>query len=186
MCRPRNFRKNVDVPAQDKAAAEEIQTRILDLIASNLTFEKLRPTIVKAYLEVFTEDEIDGILGFYQSPAGKAMLQKSPQLMMRMMGATQQQTGDIAAEIKKITEEVRAKYPKAVGIRPSRDRRESRESTDQRSLICRSAGQTSGAAQSCRILIWRNIPNSRRTDVTNGSVRLGHACLVRSNRQRGF
>ena len=106
------LRKNVDIPAEGKAAAEEIQTRILDLIASDLTFEKLRPTMVKAYLEVFTEDEIDGILGFYQSPAGKAMLQKTPQLMIRMMGATQQQTGDIAAEIKKITDEVRAKYQK--------------------------------------------------------------------------
>jgi hypothetical protein len=61
-------------------------------------------------VEVFTEDELDGILAFYQSSAGKAMLQKSPQLMMRMMGAAQQQTADVTAEIKRITEEVGAKY----------------------------------------------------------------------------
>lgn len=106
------LRKNGDVPTQDRAAAEEIQTRIMDLIANNMSFEKLKPTMVKAYMDVFTEDEIDGILGFYQSPAGTAMLQKSPQLLMRMMGAAQQQSGDLAAEIKKITDEVRAKYQK--------------------------------------------------------------------------
>jgi hypothetical protein len=106
------LRKNVDVQTQDTSAAEEIQTRIMDLIAKNMSFEKLKPTMVKAYMEVFTEDEIDGILGFYQSPAGRAMLQKSPQLMIRMIGATQQQSGDLVAEIKKITDEVRAKYQK--------------------------------------------------------------------------
>ena len=106
------LRKNVDVPTQDTSAAEEIQTRIMDLIASNMSFEKLKPTMIKAYMDVFTEDEIDGILGFYQSPAGRAMLQKSPQVMIRMMGATQQQSGDLAAEIKRITDEVRAKYQK--------------------------------------------------------------------------
>jgi len=106
------LRKNVDVPTQDTSAAEEIQTRIMDLIASNMSFEKLKPTMIKAYMDVFTEDEIDGILGFYQSPAGRAMLEKSPQVMIRMMGATQQQSGDLAAEIKRITDEVRAKYQK--------------------------------------------------------------------------
>ena len=106
------LRKNVDVPTQDTSAAEEIQTRIMDLIASNMSFEKLKPAMIKAYMDVFTEDEIDGILGFYQSPAGRAMLQKSPQVMIRMMGATQQQSGDLAAEIKRITDEVRAKYQK--------------------------------------------------------------------------
>ena len=72
----------------------------------------VKPAMIKAYMDVFTEDEIDGILGFYQSPAGRAMLQKSPQVMIRMMGATQQQSGDLAAEIKRITDEVRAKYQK--------------------------------------------------------------------------
>jgi hypothetical protein len=104
------MRKNVAVPTQDKAAAEEIQTRMMDVMASHMSFEKLRPTMVKAYLDVFTEEEIDGILGFYQSPAGKAMLQKSPQLMVHIMGAAQQQMGDITAELKKITDEVNAKY----------------------------------------------------------------------------
>ena len=56
----------------------DVQSKNLDLTKSRMSWEKLRPAYVKAYSETFSEEEIDGILAFYESLAGRAMQAKMP------------------------------------------------------------------------------------------------------------
>ena len=85
------------------AKAQEIQTRIFDLVKSRLSWDKMRPEYVRLYSEVFSDDEISGMLAFYQSPAGRAMLQKMPALMKQIMEMVQSQMADLMPEIQRIT-----------------------------------------------------------------------------------
>ena len=72
--------------------------------------KKLKPMFVQIYAELFTEEEINGIVSFYKSPAGKAMIEKMPQMMQRMMPMMQKLMGDLQPEIKKIIEEAKQKH----------------------------------------------------------------------------
>jgi uncharacterized protein len=91
-------------PAQ-QTQAQELQGKILDLVKAHLSWDKMRPEYVKLYSETFSDDEIDGMLAFYQSPAGHAMLEKMPALMPKIMALAQAQMGDLMPEIQRITRE---------------------------------------------------------------------------------
>jgi len=95
-------------PAQ-QAKALELQGRILDLVKERMTWDKMRPQYVRIYDETFSDAEIDGILAFYQSPAGRAMLEKMPLLMPKVMSMAQAQVGDLMPEILRLSKEAAEK-----------------------------------------------------------------------------
>lgn len=98
---------NKDVPAEDRAKIDEIQRKMMATIGENLS--KAKPALAKVYTDTYTEEEIDGILGFYKSPAGKAFIQKMPDVMQRSMPVMMQMMGDMQAQMKSIMEGSKAK-----------------------------------------------------------------------------
>src|SRR5579864_1634581 len=91
--------------AEQAAQARQIQSKILDLVKARISWEKMRPQYVKLYSETFSDEEISGMLGFYQSPAGRAMLAKMPTLTTKIMQIAQAQMTDLMPEIQRITRE---------------------------------------------------------------------------------
>jgi hypothetical protein len=94
-----------NLPPEEKAKAGEMQQKVFDLVSAKLSWEKFKPAIVQIYGEVYTDEELDGILAFYRSPAGKAMIEKMPQLMSRTMALVQKMTADMQPEIQKMVRE---------------------------------------------------------------------------------
>jgi hypothetical protein len=99
--------KQTDMPAERRAKVSEMQENIMALVADRLS--KAKPALVKIYADTYTEAEIDGILAFYKSPPGKAMLEKMPQVMKRSMPVMMQMMGDVQREMKKMREEMKQK-----------------------------------------------------------------------------
>jgi hypothetical protein len=72
-----------------------------------LAWENLEPIYRDIYRRTFTGEDIDGIIAFYESPAGQRMLEKMPELMQNTMAAMQQlvvpmlqqMERDLAAEV---------------------------------------------------------------------------------------
>jgi uncharacterized protein len=87
------------------AQAREVQTKILDLVKARISWEKMRPQYVKLYAETFSDEEIGGMLAFYGSPAGRAMLEKMPALVTKIMEVAQGQMKDVLPEIQRIIRE---------------------------------------------------------------------------------
>ncbi len=90
---------------KERAHAREIQAKIMDLVKDRMSWEKMRPVYVKMYSETFTDEEIDGMLAFYQSPAGRAMLEKMPQLVAKIMALAQSQMAGLMPEIERLVKE---------------------------------------------------------------------------------
>ena len=98
-----------DATPEQRAKAQEMQNKVMDLIKARMSWERLRPQYAKLYDETFTESEIDGILAFYDSPAGRAMLEKMPVLMQKSMSLAQTQMADLLPEIERLTREAKQK-----------------------------------------------------------------------------
>lgn len=96
-----------DIPAEQRAKVGEMQGKMMALVA--VSFSKAKPALAKVYTDTYTEEEIDGILAFYKSPAGKAFLQKMPEVMQRSMPVMMQMMGDLQPEIKKMMEGMQEK-----------------------------------------------------------------------------
>jgi uncharacterized protein len=88
---------------QQKSRRREALDKIAKLTRDRL--RKVRPDMVKAYSETFTDEEIDGLLAFYESPAGKASITKIPAVNARMGGIIQAEINAISAEINKLAED---------------------------------------------------------------------------------
>ena len=96
-----------DMPAEQRAKVGEMQEKIMALIVASLN--KAKPALAKVYTDTYTEEEIDGILAFYKSPAGKAFIQKMPEVMQRSMPVMMQMMGDLQPEIKTMIEGLKEK-----------------------------------------------------------------------------
>jgi hypothetical protein len=74
-----------------------------------VSLNRAKPALAKVYTDTYTEEEIDGILAFYKSPAGKAFLQKMPEVMQRSMPVMMQMIGDLQPEMKTMMEGIKGK-----------------------------------------------------------------------------
>ncbi len=65
----------------------------------------MKPEYVRLYDEVYSDEELNGILAFYKSPAGQAFLNKMPLLMTKSMEIAQRRMAAVMPELQRITKE---------------------------------------------------------------------------------
>lgn len=99
----------MELPAEARDSAVEIQKRTAAMVRKMLSWEAMKPRFIDLYASTYTEPELDGILSFYNSAAGKAMLKKMPQLMQRSMLISQEAMATLMPEMAKIIEEMKQK-----------------------------------------------------------------------------
>ncbi len=98
-----------DSSPEAKAEAAQAADKLIAQIQEHIGWDKMKPEYIRLYDEVYTDEEISGILAFYKSPAGQAFLTKMPQLMAKIMEVTQRQMVELTPEIQRITKEAAEK-----------------------------------------------------------------------------
>lgn len=93
---------SMNLSAADAEKTREVQAEIMKLIEEEFSWERVKPEYVKLYADLFTEDELAGLIAFYQSPVGKAFVSKMPTLMERSAELTQRQMMKISPKIQEI------------------------------------------------------------------------------------
>ena len=88
--------------AEAIAKAQERQKRVFALIEQTTSWENMKPVFLKAYADIFTEPEIDGILAFYKTPSGRAMIEKQPALNAKIMTSVQGLMADLMPKMEEI------------------------------------------------------------------------------------
>ena len=68
------------VKPEDQAKIDEFQKKVFQLIQSQMSWKALEPEYVDVYAKNFTDEQLDGILAFYRSPTGMALVEKLPML----------------------------------------------------------------------------------------------------------
>jgi hypothetical protein len=87
------------------AQAQGLQSKVMELLRTRISFEKMRPELLKIYGTTYSDEEIDGMLAFFQSPAGQGYLKKVPALTQQIMAITQAQLGDLMPDIQRLSRE---------------------------------------------------------------------------------
>ncbi len=90
---------------QDQAVMDKQQSRMVALLKTEFSWDKMKDAFAKIYRETFTQEEVDGLIAFYQSPVGQAFVKKQPQLMQQTMQVMQQRMGPLMQKIQKMAEE---------------------------------------------------------------------------------
>jgi len=93
------------VPATAQAQASH--DRVMAIVREEMSWEKFKPKIMQVYRDTFTQEEIDGLIAFYESPAGRAYIAKVPVVAAKTMELAQQQMQLLLPKIKAAAEEAR-------------------------------------------------------------------------------
>jgi hypothetical protein len=103
----------MDLPAgASSEEAQKFSQEMMDTIYKVLDWDNLKKDYVKIYADTFTEDELQGIINFYKSPAGKKFVEKTPELMQKAMEISQRQMGELMPKIQTMVQEKVAEYEK--------------------------------------------------------------------------
>lgn len=96
---------------QEPAGADKtaIEQQVSQILSQQMNWDKLKPQYVKVYADTYTEEELDGILAFFKSPAGQAWFAKSTDVGDKARHITQQAIQDSQAQIRKVLEQAAPK-----------------------------------------------------------------------------
>ena len=83
----------------------EFSSEVTDELMSQLTDESLKVDIAAIYADVFTTEELQGIIDFYRSPLGGKMIERMPDLMQRSMQITQSRMKAMMPELQSLSEQ---------------------------------------------------------------------------------
>jgi hypothetical protein len=89
--------KNFPNASPEDVAA--FQQKVMDMVNSSLDPVKMKDDITKIYSETFSQDELDQISSFYDTPIGQVMLAKQPEVQQKMQTAMMQTAGQIGPKI---------------------------------------------------------------------------------------
>jgi len=95
--------------AQQREVVEDAKKRIIALIHDRLKWEIMEPVFIDHFKRVFTQQELDGIVAFYKTPAGQALIAKMPAIMNDSMRMMQEMMADLRPQISKIVEDSEAR-----------------------------------------------------------------------------
>jgi uncharacterized protein len=91
-------------PAQ-KAAVDNFRQKVSATMKEELSFAKMKDLYVQVYRETFTQEEVNSIIAFYGSAAGKAMVEKIPVAMQKAGTLMQARIGPMTQKIQAMQEE---------------------------------------------------------------------------------
>jgi len=70
---------------KQKQVVADGMSKAVQIVTEGSTWEKVKPIYVKSYQENFSQEEVDSIVAFYESPAGMALATKLPLVNMQLM-----------------------------------------------------------------------------------------------------
>ena len=92
-----------ETPDQQKQVAD-LRQKVSALISSAVDWKTIEPDFVTAYAAVYSEPEIDGILTFYKSPSGQALLKNGPDLGQKSSQIVQGRMSSIQPQLREIVQ----------------------------------------------------------------------------------
>ena len=78
------------------------------LMKELLDWKKLEPIYVRIYQKTFTQQEIDGMIAFYKTSAGQAVISKMPAAMQNTMDEMQGLMAPVMEKMQRMQQEVAA------------------------------------------------------------------------------
>lgn len=73
--------------AEEQKVLDAYLLTATQIVNDTLTMDHIKPLQLQLYSQHLTQEEVDGMIIFYQSPVGKSMVTKMPQILQGLMAA---------------------------------------------------------------------------------------------------
>ncbi len=88
---------------------DEFIAEYSEIMRTEFSWARLEPYMIEVYTDVYTEEEINEITAFYESPTGQKFLDKMPQLVMASMQLSQKMMQEMMPKLQDAQNRLQAK-----------------------------------------------------------------------------
>ena len=96
------------IPPKVQKDIDKREAEVMAALKEMLDWNKLEPMYVRIYQKSFTQSEVDGMIAFYKTPSGQAVISKMPAVMQNTMNEMQQMMAPMMQRIQKMQQDVAA------------------------------------------------------------------------------
>lgn len=108
----KQLRQNLQVTAQNQSLSPEqkqslsqASAQAIALMREMFNWQKMQPQYVQIYRETFDQEEINGLIEFYNSKAGQALTNKMPIVLKKSLVISQDQMKEFMPKVLALIEE---------------------------------------------------------------------------------
>jgi hypothetical protein len=98
--------KGQPIPDKVQKDIDQRRSELLALMKDLLDWKKLEPMYVRIYQKTFSQQEVDGMIAFYNTPAGQAVISKMPAAMQNSIDEMQQMMGPVMQRMQQMQRDV--------------------------------------------------------------------------------
>ncbi len=98
--------KGQTVTPQIQKDIDKRESEMMSILKEELAWEKLEPLYMRIYQQSFTQDEVNGLVAFYKTPTGQALINKMPVVMQNTLNEMQQRMGQMMQRVQRMQQEI--------------------------------------------------------------------------------
>ncbi|MFZ6646330.1 DUF2059 domain-containing protein [Undibacterium sp. TJN25] len=98
--------QGTDITPAEQKILDDFRAKAVAIINEELSMEKMKPMYLEIYSASLTQEDVDGLIAFYESPTGQVFVTKMPQIaqsilsqMPKQMAPMQQKMLQAAGEM---------------------------------------------------------------------------------------
>ena len=85
---------------------DKAQADVVSLCKEDLTWEKMEPIYLRIYRKSLSQSEVNGMIAFYKTPAGQAVINKMPLILQNTMAEVGQMMGPVMERAQRMEKEL--------------------------------------------------------------------------------
>jgi uncharacterized protein len=78
-----------EITPERQAVMDRMREKLVAAYNESFSFEPLHLLLMRVYQATYTQDEVDGLIAFYKTPAGQALVNKGPLMAQNLMSEMQ-------------------------------------------------------------------------------------------------
>lgn len=98
--------KGQEISAKVQKDIDQRRGEVIAMMKELLDWKKLEPMYVRIYQKTFSQQEVDGMIAFYKTPAGQAVMSKMPLAMQNTIDEMQASMAPVMQKMQKMQQDV--------------------------------------------------------------------------------
>ena len=94
------------VSAKVQEHIDKLQADLMNTAKEEFSWEKMEPLYQRVYQKSLTQQEVDGMIAFYKTPAGQAVITKLPVILQNTFAEVREMMGPMMQRIERMQQDV--------------------------------------------------------------------------------
>lgn len=99
------------IPPARQAKFRQTMAQLDAIVREEMNWEKTKPQYIRIYTETFTQQEVDDLMAFYQTPSGRSFIKKQPEVTRKTAALSQEKMNVMMERLSRVMQEIMASRP---------------------------------------------------------------------------